>query len=171
MKKNNLDIRYVDPHSITPYENNAKIHDEDQIEQIKESIEEFGFNDPIAVDQDGVIIEGHGRLMAALELGLQEVPVFTITHLDDEKRRAYAIVHNKLTTNSEFDEDILQSELEKIHGLDMEFYGFDMNDNYFDADQEIVKQPKGIVVVRARTEEARRLRNWLLERGIAYTER
>lgn len=70
-----LKIEYVPIGDLKPYENNAKIHTDEQIEQIKKSIQEFGFNDPIAVWKDGEIIEGHGRLFAAKQLGLKEVPI------------------------------------------------------------------------------------------------
>ena len=81
----NLSIEYVPISEITPYERNAKLHPEEQIEQIKRSIEEFGFNDPIAV-WHGEIVEGHGRLMAARELELDTLPVIKLDELTDEQR-------------------------------------------------------------------------------------
>lgn len=119
-----LKIEYVSPDSLTPYENNAKLHPEEQIEQIKKSIEQFGFNDPIAVDKNNVIIEGHGRLTAAQELGMDKVPVIKLDELTDEQRKAYTLAHNKLTMNSNFDFDILVSELDAIKEIDMSDFGF-----------------------------------------------
>lgn len=127
-----LRVEYVPIDSIRPYANNAKLHPAEQIEEIKKSIEEFGFNDPIAVWHEE-IIEGHGRLIAATELGMEQVPVIRLDDLTDEQRRAYALIHNKLTMNSGFDVDLLSIELNDIIDLDMSDFGF--NDLTF-ADEE-----------------------------------
>lgn len=119
-----LKIEYVPISELKSYENNAKIHTAEQIEQIKNSISEFGMDDPIAVWKDNVIIEGHGRLIACNELNIDTVPIIRLDHLTDEQRRAYALIHNKLTMNTDFDLDILDLELENISDLDMEQYGF-----------------------------------------------
>lgn len=127
-----MKIEYVKTADLVPYENNAKIHTSEQIEQIKKSIEEFGFNDPIAVWKDNEIIEGHGRLIAAKDLGIETVPVIRLDNLTDEQRKAYALVHNKLTMNTGFDFELLDLELESI-GLDMEQFGFvDFDFGYLD---------------------------------------
>lgn len=119
-----LKIEQIPTSELKTYENNAKIHTAEQIEQIKESIQQFGMNDPIAVWKDNVIIEGHGRLIACNELKIDTVPVIRLDHLTDEQRRAYALIHNKLTMNTDFDLDILDMELENISDLDMEQFGF-----------------------------------------------
>ena len=113
---------------IKMYENNAKLHPREQIEQIKKSILEFGNNDPIAVDEHNVIIEGHGRFVALKELGYDEVEIIRLSHLTDEQKRAYILAHNKLTMNSGFDMDILELELEDITNINMEDFGFDFED-------------------------------------------
>lgn len=118
-----LAIEYVSIDSIKPYEGNAKEHPELQIEQIKASMQEFGNIDPIGI-WHGEIVEGHGRYMAAKELGYAEVPVIRLDGLTDEQRRAYALVHNQLTMNSGFDMDALEAELTSISDIDMETYGF-----------------------------------------------
>lgn len=114
---------------LVPYVGNAKRHPEWQVEQIRNSIEAFGFNDPIAVWQDvaghWVIVEGHGRLLAAKQLGMDEVPVIRLDQLDDEGRRAYTLAHNKLTMNTDFDVQILDAELDAIENLDMSEFGFE----------------------------------------------
>lgn len=128
-----LKIEYLNKEQLKPYTNNAKIHTGEQVEQIKRSIEEFGFNDPIAVWKDNEIIEGHGRLLAAMEMNdIKTVPVIRLDNLTDEQRKAYALVHNKLTMNTGFDFELLDLELENI-GLDMSAFGFE---NYaFDEDE------------------------------------
>ncbi len=93
---------------ITEYENNAKLHPREQIEQIKKSIQEFGNNDPIAIDENNVIIEGHGRYKALQELGYDEVEVIRLSHMDDEQKRAYILAHNE--PESEVEEDDFEVE-------------------------------------------------------------
>ena len=122
-----LKIEYVPIEDIKPYANNAKTHPAEQIEQIKKSIEQFGFNDPIAIWHDEVV-EGHGRLIAATEMGIDTVPIIRLDNLTDEQRRAYGLVHNKLTMNSGFNFDLLQMELENI--------SFDMSEFDFEIDED-----------------------------------
>ena len=122
-----INVEYVSLDSLKEYKMNCKLHPQEQIEQIKKSIQEFGFNDPIAVWHDNEIIEGHGRLLAAQELGIDTVPIIRLDHLTDDERRAYMLVHNKLTMNSGFDDDMLNIELESID-IDMEPYGFETED-------------------------------------------
>ena len=145
MKK--LKIEYVSIGDLKPYERNAKLHPKEQIEQIKKSIKDFGFNDPVAVWKDNEIIEGHGRLIAAKELGLTEIPIIRLDDLTDQQRRAYMLAHNKLTMNSDFDMKILAEEIENILDFDMSNFGFDV---MFDEDEvveddytpEVPEEPK-----------------------------
>ena len=123
-----MEIELLAIDKIKKYENNAKLHPREQIEQIKKSINEFGNNDPIAVDEHNVIIEGHGRFVALKELGYGEVEIIRLSHLTDEQKRAYILAHNKLTMNSGFDMDILELELEDITNINMEDFGFDFED-------------------------------------------
>lgn len=112
---------------LKPYKNNAKIHTPEQIGQIIKSIQELGFNDPIAVDENGMIIEGHGRLLALQQMGETEVDCIRLEGLTEEQKRAYIHIHNQLTMNTGFDLDILEQELKAIEGIDMSFFGFDMD--------------------------------------------
>lgn len=124
MKK--LEIEYASINDITPYENNAKIHTPEQIEQIKQSIKEFGMNDPIGVwGSENLIVEGHGRLLACKQLGMKEVPIIRLDDLTDDQRKAYTLIHNQTTMNTGFDIDILNEELDNID-IDISGYGFDI---------------------------------------------
>ena len=118
-----LKIQYENINNIKPYKNNAKEHPKEQIEQIKKSIQEFGNNDPIAVWHDE-IVEGHGRYIALKELGESEIPIIRLDNLTDEQRKAYTLVHNKLTMNSDFDFDLLSEELDNIIDIDMSDFDF-----------------------------------------------
>ncbi|WP_347104276.1 site-specific DNA-methyltransferase [Streptococcus anginosus] len=123
--------------TIKEYENNAKLHPREQIEQIKKSIQEFGNNDPIAIDENNVIIEGHGRYMALKELGFSEIEVIKLTHLTEEKKKAYILAHNKLTMNTDFDIQLLNEELSDIIDIDMSDFGFDLS--FDDEEDEVVE--------------------------------
>ena len=129
-----MEIIKIKLNEIKPYENNAKQHPKEQIEQIKKSIEEFGNNDPIAIDENNTIIEGHGRYYALKELGYEEAECIRLTHLNEEQKKAYILVHNKLTMNSDFDFEILNNELADIFNIDMENFGF------FDEQEELIDQ-------------------------------
>ena len=122
-----MKIEKININEINEYSGNVKEHPEWQIEQIKNSIQEFGFNDPIAIDEKNIIIEGHGRYLALKELGNTEVEVIRLNHLTEEQKTAYAIAHNKLTMNTEFDIEKLQYELNKleVNDFDLDLLGFD----------------------------------------------
>ena len=122
-----IKVEYLSIEQLKKYENNAKIHTAEQIEQIKNSIQEFGMNDPIAVWKNNEIIEGHGRLIACQQLGIKKVPVIRLDKLTDEQRKAYGIVHNKLTMNTDFDLSILNEELAALDDIDMSQFGFEEN--------------------------------------------
>lgn len=109
---------------IIPYENNARTHSETQVAQLKASIVEFGFTNPILVDESSNLIAGHGRLMAATELGMASVPAVVVTGLDDAKRRALIIADNKLATNAGWDEEKLLAELSVLSEDYGELMGF-----------------------------------------------
>lgn len=115
---------------LIPYDKNAKEHPQEQINQIKHSIQEFGFNDPIAIDQNNIIIEGHGRLQALKELGHNTVECIVLDHLTETQKRAYIIAHNKLTMNTGFNLETLREELEAIKAMD-----FDLTITGFELDE------------------------------------
>ena len=120
----NLEIIYLRPDELKPYGNNARKHTPDDIDQIKDSIKACGFNDPIAIwGEQNLIVEGHGRRIAAMELGLDRVPCIRLDHLTDAQRRDYAIRHNFTSDQSEFDFGKLREEVAalEIEGLDMSY--------------------------------------------------
>ncbi len=119
-----MKIEKISIDKIKPYEKNAKLHPVDQIEQIKKSIEKFGNNDPIAVDENNIIIEGHGRYKALKQLGINEVEIIRLSHLNEEQKKAYALVHNKLTMNTGFDLELLTEEIDSILDIDMSDFNF-----------------------------------------------
>ena len=122
-----MKIEKISIDAIKPYENNAKLHPPEQIEQIKKSILEFGNNDPIAIDEKGVIIEGHGRYEALKQLGFDEIEIIRLSHLSEQQKKAYILAHNKLTMNTGFDFDVLKLELDNILDFDMTDFGFILN--------------------------------------------
>lgn len=139
-----MEIIKVRVNDLVPYEGNAKLHPQEQIEQIKKSIQDLGFNDPIAIDQDNVIIEGHGRWLAVQELGYEEVECIRLAHLTDEQRRAYTLIHNKLTMNSGFDLAVLELELQKIQDIDMGAFDLSLDDIHLE-DNEL-EEPEAFEV-------------------------
>ncbi len=111
---------------LVPYARNARTHSDDQVAQIAASITEFGFTNPILIGEDGVIIAGHGRLMAAQRLGLSEVPVIVLAHLNAAQRRALVVADNKIALNAGWDTVILLEQIELIRadGFDIDLVGF-----------------------------------------------
>lgn len=122
-----IKIEYIPIDELTVYERNARKHAEADIAAIEESIKQFGFNDPIGIWGDKkIIVEGHGRLIAAKRQGFTELPCIRLDHLTDEQRRGYALAHNKTAENSEWDMPILTEELRDLEKyFDMAEFGFD----------------------------------------------
>lgn len=120
-------IEYRRPESLKPYENNSRTHSKEQVNQIVESIKEFGFTNPILIDEAGGIIAGHGRLEAAQRLSLEEVPTITLEGLTEAQKRAYVIADNRLALNAGWDIDKLTTELKALQSDDfnLDVIGFD----------------------------------------------
>ena len=120
--KMNLEIVYLSPHDLKPYEGNTRKHNPEDIDGIKKSIMDVGFADPIGIwGKDNLIVEGHGRQLAAIELGLEKVPCIRLDEMTDEQRREYAIRHNRSAEMSAWDLGKLEEELARldIEGVDM----------------------------------------------------
>lgn len=104
---------------LMPYANNARTHSKNQVRQIADSIERFGFTNPVLVSDDDMIIAGHGRVEAAKLLGMTEVPIRKLSHLSPDEVRAYVLADNKLAENAGWDNELLKIELQGL--LDLEF--------------------------------------------------
>ena len=116
--------------SLKPYEKNAKVHGQEQVNKIADSIREFGFLSPLLIDKDFNIIAGHGRVMAAKQLGMETVPAVFIEGLTETQRRAYILADNKLTELGGWDDDMVRIELEALNMEDfnIELTGFELDD-------------------------------------------
>ena len=126
---------------LQPYEKNARVHSKEQVGQIAASIVEFGFLNPILVDSNDGIVAGHGRLSAAKELALDEVPVVVLDHLTESQKKAYILVDNKLAENATWNEALLQEEIVALNlqDFDISVLGWDEDEireiMEFDADE------------------------------------
>lgn len=125
-----MQITYKAIDSLIPYVKNSRTHSDSQVAQIAASIKEFGFTNPVLLDEHGGIVAGHGRVMAARKLKLSEVPTITLGWLTDAQRRAYVIADNKLALNAGWDDELL-----KIEVNDLEKINFDLNLLGFDSDE------------------------------------
>lgn len=146
--------------SLIPYIRNARTHSEEQVAQIAGSIREFGFTNPVLIDGEGGIIAGHGRVMAARKLGMDDVPCIRLGHLTEAQRRAYVIADNKLALNAGWDTDMLSVEFADLlaMGADLELTGFEQDeideimtylDDYLgDADEDAAQSGAGSLAGR-----------------------
>jgi hypothetical protein len=150
-----LNIKYKPIKELKPYKKNAKKHNKEQVEQIANSIKEFGFTQPVIIDKNNCVVAGHGRILGARKAGLKQVPTVCLEELTEEQIKAYRLVDNKLN-ESEWDYSLLDEELELLtEDIDMKLFGFDENDDltedettveikddtikYF-SDEQIIKQ-------------------------------
>lgn len=135
-----LEVVSID--ALIPYARNSRTHSDAQVAQIAASIKEFGFTNPILIDKDGGIIAGHGRVMAARKLKLNEVPCIRMEHLTDAQKRAYVIADNKLALNAGWDNEMLRIEFAELQmeGFDLDITGFtpeEIEGLQFDDDAEV----------------------------------
>ena len=128
-----IDRRKVD--ALIPYARNARTHSDEQIAQIAASIKEWGWTTPVLIDEDGGLIAGHGRVMAARKLGIEEVPTMTASGWTKAQKQAYVLADNQLPQNAEWDMDLLVVEMEDLgaEGFDLSLIGFgDSMADFFD---------------------------------------
>jgi ParB-like chromosome segregation protein Spo0J len=120
-------LEQIETASLVPYARNARTHSDEQVAQIMASIREFGFTNPVLIDNDGGIIAGHGRVLAATRMELEHVPCLRLSHLTEAQKRAYVIADNQLALNSGWDSEMLSVELSDLHAddFDLGLLGFD----------------------------------------------
>lgn len=128
-----LNIVYKPIKELKPYKKNAKKHSKEQVEQIANSIKEFGFTQPVIIDKHNSVVAGHGRILGAKKAGLKQVPTVCLEDLTEEQIKAYRLVDNKLN-ESEWDYSLLDEELENLEeDIDMNLFGFDEDVDLTDA--------------------------------------
>ena len=127
---NDLAIEYLPLDALTPYARNARTHSSEQVEQLVASITEFGWTNPVLIDEAGGIIAGHGRVMAAQQMGMDQVPCIRLPHLTGAQRRAYVLADNRLALNAGWDDALLAQELADLDadGFDLGLTGFDSSE-------------------------------------------
>lgn len=119
-----MEIKEVAPGKLKPYEKNHKVHGKEQVSRLAQSIKEFGWTQPIVVDEKMSILIGHGRHQAALELKLEKIPVRVLTGLSEEKKKALRVIDNRSGAEAEWDLAALTSELEELEKSDFELFNF-----------------------------------------------
>lgn len=153
-----LNIVYKNIKELKPYKKNAKKHSKEQVEQIANSIKEFGFTQPVIIDKNNCVVAGHGRILGAKKAGLKQVPTVTLEELTEEQIKAYRLVDNKLN-ESDWDFSLLDEELENLtEDIDMDLFGFDidMSDEELERAIKEVKfktKEKHLVIVSCKNEQ------------------
>lgn len=138
MQERKLKVEYIKVDDLKPYSKNSKVHDRTNIEAIKKSIEKYGFNDAIGIwGKQNIVVEGHGRLLACKELGIEEVPCIRLDHLTEQERREYTLLHNKTTMMTDFDYDLLSEELADLNLSEFELDWGIVQDEGFGTDFEL----------------------------------
>lgn len=135
-----MEILYRNINELIPYVNNSRTHSEEQIKQICASINEYGWTNPVLIDEKGMIIAGHGRVEAGKRLKIKEIPCVVLENLTENQKKAYIIADNKMALNAGWDEELLRLELDNLKELDfdLELTGFSEEelDNLFEDDEE-----------------------------------
>lgn len=136
-----LNIKYMNIRDLKPYKKNAKKHNKEQVEQIANSIKEFGFTQPVIIDKNNEVVAGHGRILGAKKAGLKQVPTVCLEELTEEQIKAYRLVDNKLN-ESEWDRDLLNTELSGLWDageVDMTLFDFNMDSLFEEPEEKEVK--------------------------------
>ena len=156
MSKTTTELQLVDIHKLIPYVNNARTHNVQQINKLRSSLREFGFINPVIIDRDFNVIAGHGRITAAKEEGINEVPCVFVDYLTEAQKKAYILADNRMAMDAGWDEELLKVEIEALQAedFDLSLTGFDESelagffdtaddakDDDFDVDAELEKPP------------------------------
>ena len=174
-----LNIKYMNIRDLKPYKKNAKKHSKEQVEQIANSIKEFGFTQPVIIDKNNEVVAGHGRILGAKKAGLKQVPTVCLEELTEEQIKAYRLVDNKLN-ESEWDYGLLNTELSELWDageIDMTLFDFNM-DNLFEEETENkkkvefeVKKENKIIITCKTKRQTEDLYKRLIEEGYSCTKR
>lgn len=159
MQTNQLKIDYLPLDGLIPYARNSRTHSDEQVAQIAASIREFGFTNPVLIDEDGGIIAGHGRVLASRKLQLTDVPCITLAGLTPAQKSAYVIADNKLALNAGWDFEMLSVEIDGLNdaGYDVSLLGFS---------QQELNELIGTPVVPPETNEAELTDNYSEQYGV-----
>ena len=156
MSKTTTEMQLVDINKLIPYVNNARTHNAQQINKLRSSLREFGFINPVIIDRDVNVIAGHGRIMAAKEEGINEVPCVFVDYLTEAQKKAYILADNRMAMDAGWDEELLKVEIEALQAedFDLSLTGFDESElagffdtaddakeDDFDVDAELEKPP------------------------------
>ena len=143
MSKTTTEMQLISIDKLVPYVNNARTHSAEQIIKLRSSLREFGFVNPIIVDREFNVIAGHGRLMAAKEEGISEVPCVFVDYLTESQKKAYILADNRMAMDAGWDEELLKIEMEELQnlGYDLGYTGFDEKElaDLFGIDDKDVK--------------------------------
>jgi ParB family transcriptional regulator, chromosome partitioning protein len=137
-----LQITYRNPADLKFYANNARTHSDVQIDEIIVSIQDYGFNDPVDIDETDTSIAGEGRIRAALRMGLKEIPTISLAHLSERQKKGYILAHNRIALNSGWDLEKLSTELDALVNLDVDITGLGFDEQELDA---LLKQNHSIL--------------------------
>ena len=140
MEKTTKEMKLIPIDELIPYVNNARTHSPEQINKLRASLREFGFINPVIIDKNKNIIAGHGRVMAAREEGIKEVPCVLVDYLTEAQKKAYILADNRMALDAGWDEEMLRVEIESLQGVDFDvsLTGFDENEiaHIFDEETE-----------------------------------
>jgi len=177
-------LEFVPVENLIPYARNSRTHSDAQVAQIAASIKEFGFTNPVLIDEADGIIAGHGRLLAARKLGMDEVPCLRLGYLSEIQKRAYIIADNKLALNSGWDDELLKLELQSLDDktlaitgfneteLNLLFDGWESNIDVKEKDGENLDGIMGLIKISVSQEEKQfaleKITNSLDQAGIEY---
>lgn len=120
MGKTTTEMQLVPLSKLVPYVNNARTHSAEQVAKLRSSLREFGFINPVIIDRDFGIIAGHGRVLAAKEEGIQEVPCVFVDYLTEAQKKAYILADNRMAMDAGWDEELLRIEIESLQGADFD---------------------------------------------------
>lgn len=173
-----LNIKYMNIRDLKPYKKNAKKHSKEQVEQIANSIKEFGFTQPVIIDKNNEVVAGHGRILGAKKAGLKQVPTVCLEELTEEQIKAYRLADNKLN-ESDWDYSLLDEELNELWDdgiFDMTLFGFEMEEQHEEEEQkkkvefEVKKENKIIITCKTKR-QTEDLYKRLIEEGYSCTKR